>query len=394
MANYPTSLDTLTNPSAGQKTNDSSVPHATQHANANDILEALEAKVGITASTPARNKALIGAASGSIWDVNARKNRLFNGCMRVKQRAAMPTGDDQYCLDRWNLLVEATNAVTVDQEASDNPTGPRALKLTVGSANNNKFGVVNVMEFLDSADLRNNTVSLQVKIRATSGISDVRIGIVEWSGTADAITSDIVSSWEAAGTNPTLAANWAFLNTPANISPQTAWTTHRVENIAVGSNCSNLGVFIWCNDKTTTTTTDILRIADVQLEEGAVCTEFEFRPYVIEEMYCKRYFEALGSAVFNALGAGQWTSGTAARYIVTFAPKRVLPSVAISSVDHFEIMTPAASSTTATYFGGVALTGLDRVGLDFTCPGGGAAGQASLLFLNTASGCINIGAEL
>lgn len=49
--NYPTSLDTLTNPSASDNT--VSVPHASQHANANDAIEALQTKVGITGSAVA-----------------------------------------------------------------------------------------------------------------------------------------------------------------------------------------------------------------------------------------------------------------------------------------------------------------------------------------------------
>jgi hypothetical protein len=46
--NFPVSLDTLTNP-AGTQTLDNP-DHAEQHANANDIVEALEAKVGIDSS--------------------------------------------------------------------------------------------------------------------------------------------------------------------------------------------------------------------------------------------------------------------------------------------------------------------------------------------------------
>lgn len=45
---YPTSLDTFTNPTATSKTNSPS--HATQHSNANDAIEALEAKVGADGS--------------------------------------------------------------------------------------------------------------------------------------------------------------------------------------------------------------------------------------------------------------------------------------------------------------------------------------------------------
>jgi len=50
MANFPTSLDTLTNPTASDKLNSVTVPHATQHATLNDIVEALEAKVGVDGS--------------------------------------------------------------------------------------------------------------------------------------------------------------------------------------------------------------------------------------------------------------------------------------------------------------------------------------------------------
>ena len=50
--NFPTSLDTLSNPVGTDKVNNAVavLKHATQHANANDAIEALEAKVGINGS--------------------------------------------------------------------------------------------------------------------------------------------------------------------------------------------------------------------------------------------------------------------------------------------------------------------------------------------------------
>lgn len=49
--NFPTSLDSLTNP---QPTDELTSPsHADQHANANDAIEALEAKVGVNGSSVA-----------------------------------------------------------------------------------------------------------------------------------------------------------------------------------------------------------------------------------------------------------------------------------------------------------------------------------------------------
>lgn len=46
--NFPTSLDALTNPTGGQSL--VAVDHAAQHANANDAIEALEAKMGVNGS--------------------------------------------------------------------------------------------------------------------------------------------------------------------------------------------------------------------------------------------------------------------------------------------------------------------------------------------------------
>ena len=46
--NFPTSLDTLTNPTATDTLD--SPPHDTQHADANDAIEALQAKVGVDSS--------------------------------------------------------------------------------------------------------------------------------------------------------------------------------------------------------------------------------------------------------------------------------------------------------------------------------------------------------
>lgn len=47
---YPTSLDNFTNPASTDLMNSVTVPHNEQHANANDAIEALQAKVGVDSS--------------------------------------------------------------------------------------------------------------------------------------------------------------------------------------------------------------------------------------------------------------------------------------------------------------------------------------------------------
>ena len=60
---YPSSLDNFTNPLNTDKLNNP--PHATQHADNNDAIKALQAKVGTGASTPANNTFLIGNGAGT-----------------------------------------------------------------------------------------------------------------------------------------------------------------------------------------------------------------------------------------------------------------------------------------------------------------------------------------
>lgn len=70
MVAFPASLDVLTNPNSSDTM--SAVGHASQHANVNDIVEALEAKLGIGASVAATNKLLRGTGAGaSAWDKDA-----------------------------------------------------------------------------------------------------------------------------------------------------------------------------------------------------------------------------------------------------------------------------------------------------------------------------------
>lgn len=63
---YPTDLDSFTDPTSSDTL--ASVPHAQQHQSLNAAVEALEAKVGITASTPSAGKVLKSTGNGvSAW---------------------------------------------------------------------------------------------------------------------------------------------------------------------------------------------------------------------------------------------------------------------------------------------------------------------------------------
>jgi hypothetical protein len=266
------------------------------------------------------------------------KNVLINGNFIVAQRGTSFTSattpansDDTYLFDRWILLSDGNDRADVTQETSVIPTpGYSAIKLdveTVGSPNE-KFGILQVIEQKNCAHLIGQRVSLSFKARTTGGVAEnLRAGIVEWTGAADTVTSDLVSAWAVEGTNPTLAASWAFLNTPANLALGNTYATFKIEDIAVGASMTNLGVFIW-EDDTDLVATDVIYITDVQLERGSHATDFEYRPFQTELALCQRYYEKTFdygvapvqnstdyNGALNGTGSGAIGSGVGTIYI-------------------------------------------------------------------------------
>ena len=141
------------------------------------------------------------------------------------------------------------------------------------------------------------------------------------SFTADTLTSDFVSAWNA-GANITPIANWTIEGS-AQFSPTTSWVTYKLENVAIDTaSTANVAVFIWCDDETTNAG-DFLYITDVQLEKSAVATEFENRLISQEKTLCQWYLCNPLPGGSNCMG---WRNGTQyVEGVVTFPVMRATP---------------------------------------------------------------------
>ena len=272
---------------------------------------------------------------GSIASLNGgplagMRNRIINGNFAIGQRgttfASSANNDDAYTLDRWYILSDGNDAIDVTRETSVVPTNQKyAIALDVETTNK-KFGIAQIIESDNCVGLTGGTVTLsfKAKVSATTKLDNVKAAVVAWSGTADTVTSDIISAWGAEGTNPTLIANATYENTPANLSVTTSYATYSVTASVDTASTTNIIVFIW-SDVTDTTAGDFLYVTDVQIESGAVATPFEQRPIGTELALCQRYFQLAGNGCFGSVdGSSTTTIAFAEKF---FVPMRTAPTV-------------------------------------------------------------------
>lgn len=284
-----------------------------------DALE-LVAGSGIAISTdPINDRITIQNTNPTVIQYTGQgiKNILVNPDFSIAQRikpgltiSFTSTGtylnsDDVYNFDRWYLLSDGNNRVNITKEVVDVPIGcPSVCRMTVvaTSSPGYKFGQAQIVENANCASFVGYyaTLSFLAKVSNATRLDNIRCAIIGWTGTADTVTSDVVSSWGPINTNPTLVANAVYLNTPDNMYIPDSWATDGLgRNIryavscAVPSNVTNLIVLIWNNSQNGNTAGDFVSIADVQLEASDAVSVFERLPVEINYQRCLRYFWGL-----------------------------------------------------------------------------------------------------
>ena len=258
------------------------------------------------------------AGTLSFVSQSPRPNLLDNGQFTVCERrrdyspftatTTVLNSDDTYLIDRWVWLADGNDICDVSVSSAQAPTSAvTALKLDVETANK-KFGIFQILESMPSRVLIGGTASLSFQAKKSGSnvtAETLRAAIVSWSGTADGVTSDLVSSWASAGTDPTLVANWTYENTPSNLTLTSSYQTFSIPNISIDTaSAANVGVFIWCDD-TDSTVEDLIYISNVKLEAGTTVTPYVMKDINTEIVQCKRFFQLMNN------GSNQQTTGDA-----------------------------------------------------------------------------------
>lgn len=256
------------------------------------------ARIADSAVTPAK---LSSVAQGLVF-----RNRLINGSFLVHQRGDTdPAGlgvynagppvtytqrvsfaNDTYCLDRWNLLTQSNN-VEVTRELLTTGTIASSLRLKQTNATAQQAGVMQIIEDVNCQDLRGRSIILSGQIRSSAS-RNMRVAILEWTGTANGVNSLVVNTWADPITFKTTTQSVLAQTIVPTSSTSSTWTSFTL-SATVGSSANNLIVFVGTD--TTMAQNATFDLATFQLEAGTTATAFEVLPIDVVEYQCRRYFQ-------------------------------------------------------------------------------------------------------
>jgi hypothetical protein len=310
------------------------------------------------------------------------RNMLINGDFSVDQRQATSVADDTYCLDGWYGLTNTGNITIAQQtlQADGIPTNIRLLQPDVGAK---RMGIAQIVESPNCRFLRSATVTLSGQIRASIA-TPIRYAILAWTGTADTVTSDVVLDWTSASYTAGgffLAANLT-VQAVGSITPSAAtWTAIDPITTTMSASLNNLIVFFWTESTVAQNVT--LSVGNLQIEQGAEATAFEYLPQSAKLQRCFPYYrKSFDYSTAPATAAGLTPASRATQAVA---------AATLQGGWMVEIGQPMRSASyTITLYNPVSANALaynSTIAADCGATGSNTAGSAKFnLFLTTAGG--------
>jgi len=219
-------------------------------------------------------------------------NLLINGGFDYFQRQVPATltsrADDTYGPDRWVVLTQTAAVQSARSTGASYSTNAGQLKQNQAAAQ--RMGFLQIVEAVDSKPLRGKPTRFQAKVKCSAN-QTIRIAILEWTGTADAVTSDVVKDW----TSGTYTANNFFLTSSLTVTAvgsvlldANVWTDISVSG-TISTSCNNLIVFIWTDSTAAQNVT--LGVTEAGLYHGSAAVDWQPRLSQQEFALCQRYYE-------------------------------------------------------------------------------------------------------
>lgn len=292
-------------------------------------------------------RATIGAATAS--DI-VGQNILINGNGMIDQSgngAAVTTADDAYgSSDMWYSLTQ-TASITV-QSLKDGANGiPFYQQLKQTQASAQRMGRAQIIASSSARRFRGAAVVLSGKIRCSSA-QPIRYAILEWTGTADVVTSDAVNSWTSGTYTPGNFFNAASLTVVGvgSITPAAnTWTGITALTNSVSGACNNLIVMMWTEG---TAAQNVTLDFNAKFEIGSVPTPDYPRPEATENALCEWFFRRMGGSAYAYFFLGLQNTSSTVEGFLAFPTMRIAPVIAPSAAGDFQLLRAGPSADTVT----------------------------------------------
>ncbi|MGY5793663.1 hypothetical protein ACXHXM_25975 len=259
------------------------------------------------------------------------RDAIINGDGAVNQRTYTTVADDVYWCDRHYVLTQ-TAAITPTVIADAANGLPNMMRLMQSQAAAQRMGNAQIIEARDSKRFRGKQVTLGGQLRCSVS-QPIRYAVLEWTGTANAVTSDVVNNW----TNGFFTAGQFFIGASltvaavGTVTPTANTLTPWSLTANVSGSCNNLIVFMWTEGTAAQNVT--LDMAWGLVQGDATKETWPYAPRHIQQelALCQRYYS-------NGVGVGTvyWppssSAGAARRAFIGFPVQmRAVPSCFIGS---------------------------------------------------------------
>lgn len=267
-----------------------------------------------------------------------------NAFFQVDQLAnsATSVADDVYGHDHWFALTQTASIQISTQTLQENGQTTNA-RLNQNQAAAQRMGYACIIESSEAQKLRGQTMTFKPRLRISNSQA-VRIAVIEWTGTADAVTSDIVNDWTSSDYSDGAArffvdANQAPLGNSVVTPTAATWTDATSLPVAIGSSCTNLILFVWTEQTAAQNVT--LDIGKVRFVPGTFASELLIPTFAETLLYAQRFYEksflyATAPAQSAGIGTGEqiWVTQRAAATInnttnIPMVVKRASPTITL-----------------------------------------------------------------
>jgi hypothetical protein len=379
MPNFPGSLDTFTNPTGGTAlAGAGALLHPTQHATTNDILLALETKLGRDpASTDSIGWVYTGdgvnkgiwVPSGAMLSPGLLLNSNFDVWQKGGGSISAPTTQNtgtSYNADRFFVL-PAGAPVTVALSTTPAPNNRSQSTLSVTGAT--------------SA----TTVDIGQRVRSRTVLNQGKQSLVFscwiWNNTTGAFTPNLRIGTPAAVDNFATVTN--RLNQALQSCPNAAWTrVFHVFDPSAFTNINNgLEVVLRIPSGFLAGVVQSILLGQFDLRPGNHLMEYYPPSAHLEFLQCREYLQVLGNSNNSEpFGAGSWYATTTAVVIVPLVPPmKSVPSLAVSASSDFDLLSAVGAGIQVTAGPSVLSAGLSGLWVTSTVAAGGVAGNGTQL---------------